>query len=365
MNLLLENERGVFSMMDQQFLQQTRRDFFTSARSGLGALALTSLLNADIVSATDSTQTMNPSAPKAPHHPPRAKNCIFIFLGGGTSQVELFDPKPRLQQHAGQMLPESFFKNERFSFIERDKSFVMPSRYGFRRYGEAGIEMSELLPHVGSCADDMTLIRSTHTDEFDHAPGEIFFSTGQNTPGRPSVGSWVTYGLGTESANLPGYVALIAGRSPVSRSAQWNNGFLPASTAGVLFRNQGEPLLNLANPPGVTHQMQRAQLDAIRDLNAKRLAEYGDPEIQSRINAYELAFRMQAAAPELIDFSDESATTMQKYGADRSGESGSFSRNCVLARRLVERGVRFVSLFHRRWDHHSGLHDKLANNCQH
>jgi len=286
---------------DQKHLEQTRRDFFTSTRSGLGALALASLLDADNVRAIEKPQTVNLSAPRAQHHRPRAKNCIFIFLGGGTSQVELFDPKSSLQKHAGQMMPESFFENERFSFLERDKSFVMPSRYGFRRYGEAGIEMSELLPHVGACADDMTLIRSTHTDEFDHAPGEIFFSTGQNTPGRPNVGSWVTYGLGSESANLPGYVALIVGRSPVSRSAQWNNGFLPASTAGVLFREQGEPVLNLANPPGVTDRMQRVQLDAIRALNSKRWEKYGDAEIQSRINAYELAFRMQASAPELID----------------------------------------------------------------
>ena len=341
-------------------IRQTRRDFFTSAASGLGAAALMSMLGKEAIASE--RKSVLPIRP--PHFPARAKRCIFIFLAGGTSQVELFDPKPKLDELSGERLPDSLFGNERFSFIEKDKSFVMGSRFGFRRYGKCGMEMSELLPHIGSNADDLTLVRSLHTDEFDHGPAEIFFSTGVNTPGRPSAGAWITYGLGSESANLPGYVVLMTGRGPVSRSSTWSNAFLPATTGGVLLRNQGEPVLNLANPPGVSANMQRAELDAIAKLNRRRYEEFRDPEIQNRIDSYELAFRMQAAAPELIDFSSETNATHRAFGTQRAGEAGSFSRNCLLARRLVERGVRFVSLFHRRWDHHSGLHKKLEDGCR-
>ena len=298
------------------------------------------------------------------HHPARAKSCIFIFLAGGTSQVDLFDPKPKLKELAGQNLPESFFKNERFSFLKPKEAIIMPGRYPFRRYGKCGMELATVLPHLGARADDLMLIRSMHTDEFDHAPAEIYFNTGINTPGRPSAGAWVCYGLGSVSENLPGYVVLMTGRGPVARASMWNNGMLPAETAGVMFRDKGEPVLNLANPPNITHNMQRAQLDTIRELNKHRFQQVRDPQINNRINAYELAFRMQSSAPELNDLSTETSKTHSAYGTDRIGESGSFSRNCLLARRLVERGVRYVSLFHRRWDHHAGLYKKTEAGCQ-
>ncbi len=334
----------------------------TSAASGLGAAAVLSLFaDEGLVAAAGPA---NPLASRAPHFPPRAKRCIFIFLAGGSSQVELFDPKPKLTELTGQLLPESFFARERFFSIKRDKSLVMGSRFGFRRYGASGLEMSELLPHIGSCADDIALVRSMHTDQFDHGPAEILFSTGVDTPGRPAAGAWVTYGLGSESRDLPGYVVLMTGRGPVARSANWGSGFLPTAHAGVLFQERGDPVLNLASAPGITPAMQRSQLDAIQALNQEHHGRTGDSEILNRIASYELAFRMQAGAPELVDLRSETRPTHAAYGTERPGESGSFATNCLLARRLVERGVRFVSIFHRRWDHHIGVEQGVEENCR-
>jgi hypothetical protein len=346
-----------------------RRGFMTSAASGLGAAALLSLLHGDGVlsaaTAADSGDSGSGSLlPRPPHFPPTAKNCIFIFLAGGTSQIELFDPKPKLSAMTGEKLPESFFAKEKFFAIKPDRALAMGSRFGFRRYGQSGLEMSELLPHIGESADDIALIRSMHTDQFDHGPAEILFSTGGDTPGRPSAGAWVTYGLGSESQNLPGYVVLVTSRAPVARSLTWGNGFLPNAHAGVMFQERGEPVLNLSTPAGITQAMQRAQLDAVRLLNRQRLELTGDPEIQNRIASYELAFRMQAGAPELIDLSGETVQTHAAYGTEKTGEQGSFATNCLLARRLVERGVRFVSIFHRRWDHHSEVHKGVEENCR-
>ena len=348
-------------IQDPSFL--SRRRFLTSASSGLGSLALASLLRRDSLRAKEAIQT-NPLSPRPPQIPARAQNCIFIFLAGGTSQIELFDPKPKLHEMTGQKLPDSFFKNERFAFIKPEQSLLMGSHFPYRSYGRCGMELSELLPHVGSCADDITLIRSMYTDQFDHAPAEILFSTGTETPGRPSAGAWVAYGLGSESANLPGYVVLMTARGPVSRSSTWGSGFLPTNYAGVLFSNQGEPVLNLSNPPGVTPAMQRAQIDAVKRLNRRQYESVLDPEIASRIASYELAFRMQMTTPELIDLRSETLKTHSAYGTERTGESGSFSQNCLLARRLVERGVRFVSIFHRKWDHHSRIREGLDENCR-
>lgn len=346
-------------------LRLSRRHFLTSTASGLGSLALASLLKHETARAGAPGASPNqPLAPKLPHRTPRAQNCIFIFLAGGTSQIELFDPKPVLSQRTGQPLPESFFKNQRFSFIKPESSLLMGTHFPYRTYGQSGMEMSELLPHVGSCADEISLIRSLYTDQFDHAPAEILFSTGIETPGRPSAGAWVLYGLGSESANLPGYVVLMTARGPVSRSSTWGSGFLPSNYAGVLFNNQSEPVLNLSNPPGITREMQQAQVDAVERLNRRRFNRVLDPEINSRVAAYELAFRMQMAAPELIQLQSESAATHAAYGTHRTGESGSFAQNCLLARRLVERGVRFVTIFHRRWDHHSKIRTGLEENCR-
>jgi hypothetical protein len=341
-----------------------RRQFLTSAASGLGAAAVLALLDAEGVLAGEPTAAANPLAPRPPHFPPRAKRCIFLFLAGGTSQVELFDPKPKLSELTGQTLPESFFAKERFFSIKREKSLVMGSRFGYRRYGQSGLAMSELLQHIGSCADDIALIRSMHTDQFDHGTAEILFSTGVETPGRPAAGAWVTYGLGSESQDLPGYVVLLTGRGPVARSSTWGSGFLPTAFAGVLFQERGDPVLNLASAPGITPAMQRSQLDAVRALNQEHHALTRDPEILNRIASYELAFRMQAGAPELVDLSGETKQTHAAYGTNRLGEAGSFATNCLLARRLVERGVRFVSIFHRRWDHHTGIHQGIEENCR-
>lgn len=333
----------------------SRRRFLTSSASGLGAAALGSLLSSDGLLA---------NAAQAPHFAPRAKRAIFLYLAGGTSQVELFDPKPKLIQHTGEPIPESFLKNEkRLSFIELDKSKLMGSRLGFRRYGQCGMEMSEFLPNIGKHADDIALIRSMYTSEFDHGPGEMFFSTGEETPGRPSAGAWISYGLGTENQDLPSYVVLITGRSPVARMVNWGSGFLPTQNAGVLFRSTGEPLLNLANPPGVSREVQRLELDAMRELNRRRVDAIGDRRINDRIQAYELAFRMQMAGPELIDLSTEDPKTLEAYGVHRTGnEQGSFSTNCLLARRMVERGVRFVSVVQRRWDHHGNVTSGIKTN---
>ena len=347
--------------MDREPFLQRRREFLTSTASGLGAAALMGLLRDDGLLADEGG---DPLAPKRPHYAPRAKNCIFIFLAGGSSQIELFDPKPTLERRTGEKLPPSVLAKEKFFLLNPDESFLMGTAFGFRKYGSCGTEMSTLLPHIGSCSDDIALIRSMHTDVFDHGPAEILFSTGVDEPGRPSAGAWVVYGLGSESRNLPGYVVLMTGRAPVSRSIAYGNGFLPTIYGGTLFHEKGEPVLNLSNPAGVTRRMQRRQLDAVRKLNEARLADTGDPQIRNRIESYELAFRMQAGAPELIDLSRESKRTRETYGIGRPGEEGSFATNCLLARRLVERGVRFVNIFQRRWDHHSAIHPRIEQNCR-
>ena len=302
------------------------------------------------------------SAP-TPHFAPRAKRCIFIFLAGGTSQVELFDHKPKLQELSGQQIPESFREGIRLGQTGWNAP-IMESRFGFKRYGECGMELSELLPQIGDCAEDICLIRSMHHQAFDHAPGELELSTGIDQPGRPSMGAWVNYGLGSESQNLPGYVVMINHRSPNSRHLAWGNAFLPAANRGALLRNQGEPILNLETPQGITPQMHRAQLEALKRLNELNFEQTGDSAIRAKIAAYELAYRMQSAAPEVIDVSKESKSALEAYGVDRDGQEGIFSRNILLARRLVERGVRFVSVFQRTWDHHDGIAAKLPVQCR-
>jgi hypothetical protein len=341
-----------------------RRRFFTSAAGGgAGLAALAGLLDQDGCLAKDAT-ILNPLAAKAPHTFGRAKNCIFIFLAGGTSHLDLFDPKPKLQELDGQPIPDSFLKGVRFSFVKPGQSVLMGSRYGFRKYGDCGMEMSELLPHIGSCADDIGLIRSMHHAAFDHAPGELEMITGRDQPGRPSFGAWLTYGLGSESQNLPGFVALINHRGPVARAMAWGNGFLPSVHQGVLFRNQGEPILNLETPADIPPAAHRAQLEAIVKLNRLKSQQMRDPEIETRIAAYELAYRMQSTAPELIDVSGETPETLEDYGVNRADQQGVFAKNCLLARRMVERGVRVVSLFQRTWDHHKNLDGDLLAQCQ-
>jgi hypothetical protein len=284
----------------KDIVELTRRDFLVSAARGVGGLALASLLGADGLLAADKKRTSvvpNPLAPRPPHFPAKAKQCIFIYMEGGVSQLDLFDPKPKLNELNGQKMPESLTKNVRFAFLQKDSALLMGTPYKFRGYGQSGLEMSEMLPHVGACADDIAVIRSMHTEAFNHHPGELLMYTGFQRFGRPSVGSWVAYALGSPSQNLPGYVVLTAGRYPSGGNTMFSNGFLPSTYQGVLLRNQGEPVMDLNNPPGVTAEMRHYGLDAVRDLNSMRQKIVGDPEIASRIASYELAARMQLSAP--------------------------------------------------------------------
>jgi hypothetical protein len=352
-------------------LHQSRRDFFATSASGLGLLALAELLR------SDGRLNAAPAAglPGLAHFAPKAKNAICIYLEGGPSQIDLFDPKPKLTQMHGQKLPDSMTKNVRFAFIQKEGAVLLGCHRKFKKAGQCGMELGEWLPHLATCADDICLIRSMHTEAFNHHPGQMLMNCGSTMFGRPSMGAWLNYGLGSESRNLPGYVVLTAGRGTSGGTSNWSSGFLPTPLAGVLFRNQGEPVLNLDNPAGLSDAMQRKTIEALRDLNGIRHAAIGDPEINSRVAAYELAFRMQSAAPELIDLSSEDTRTLNEYGIDRQepelkgGRAGgrgtfkSFATNCLLARRMVERGVRFVSMFHSSWDHHSNLDAELRHCC--
>jgi len=355
-------------------IEIARRKFFTSSASGLGMLALASLLKQDGLLAGDSTNRANdPLAPKAPHFAPKAKACIFFLPEGAPSHLDLYDPKPKLNELHGQKLPESMTANVRFAFIKKETAVLWGSKRTFAKHGQCGMELSDFLPHLGSCADDICLVRSMHTDAFNHHPAQLMMMSGVPRFGRPSMGSWLTYGLGSESENLPGYVVLTAGRGGSGGVSNWTSGFLPSTYQGVLFRDKGDPVLNLANPPGVSTELQARSLEAIANLNRHRLESLQDPEIASRIASYELAFRMQSAAPELVDLSQETQATLDMYGCDRpepadvgGGRSGGkdvfkqFARNCLLARRMVERGVRFVTMVHASWDHHSNLDEELG-----
>lgn len=361
-------------MEPRDLFHLTRRDFLVNTARGVGGLAFASLLNADGLLAASAPA--GPLAPRPPHFPARAKQCIFIYMEGGTSQLDLFDPKAKLNELNGQKLPESLTKNIRFAFLQKETATLLGSPHPFRRYGKCGMEMSAMLPHIGACADDLALVRSMHTTAFNHHPGEMLLYTGFERLGRPSVGAWLAYGLGSASQNLPGYVVLTAGRAASGGSTMFSSGFLPSTFQGVMFRNQGEPVQDLANPPGITAEMRQHGLEALRDLNGMRQKMVGDPEIASRIASYELAARMQLAAPELTDLSRENQETLAAYGVNRDGAGWktqrgggvetfkTFARNCLLARRMIERGVRFVSIHHASWDHHNDLDNDLAFNCQ-
>ena len=353
--------------MDRQML---RRNFFTSSASGIGALALSSLLGDDGLLAAQSGRERT-----GPDFAPRAKRCIFIFLAGAPSQLDLLDPKPELVKRDGQLLPASVSDGVRLAFTDASKAKLKGSPRTFVRHGECGTEFSDRLPHIGRSADDIAVVRSMHTDEFNHHPAQLMMNCGVGRLGRPSVGSWVTYGLGSETQNLPGYVVLSAGTGASGGTSNWSSGFLPSTYRGVVFRGQGDPVLNLRSPSGVTKAEQRSSLEAIAKLNAKRFELTGDSEIANRIASYELAFRMQSAAPDLLDLSGETQATLDSYGLDRKepennrfrGYTGNahamMSRNCLLARRMIERGVRFVNLYHASWDHHDGLDKDLEYNC--
>lgn len=336
--------------LDPQVAAETRRYFLGRCGLGLGGMALGSLLGSAPVGAAPARGGANPLEPRSPHFVPRAKSVIHLFMAGGPSQLELFDYKPKLQELHGQTIPKSFIENKRFAFLKGDPQ-LLGTRRKFARHGESGAEISELLPQLAAIADDVAIVRTVATDVFNHGPAKLLMNTGSPNFGRPSMGAWVTYGLGSESQDLPGFVVLQSGpRGPRGGTAHWGSGFLPSVYQGVPLRSGGDPVLNLASPAGVSPQEQRAALDALGDLNRARLAATGDPEIATRIAAYEMAFRMQSSAPDLVDLSQETAETLALYGAEPG--QASFANNCLLARRLVERGVRFVVLFHTDWDHH-------------
>lgn len=335
---------------------RTRRHFLGRCAVGLGGIALASMLNQ---ARGTSAAPSSPLAPKPTHFPARAKNIIYLFMAGGPSQLELFDHKPKLVELNGQPIPTSFIEGKRFAFMDSSHGTrLMGTRRQFAQHGRSGMWVSELFPHTARIVDELTMVKSCQATLFNHAPAKLFMNTGSGQFGRPSMGSWLNYGLGSECQDLPGFVVLQSGpRGPRGGAVNWGSGFLPTTYQGVPFRGTGEPILNLTRPTAVTADGQRDALDALRDLNLQRAVATGDPEIATRIAAYEMASRMQSSAPELIDLKSESAATMKLFGIE--DQRPSFARNCLLARRLVERGVRFVQLYHTNWDSHGGPGENL------
>jgi hypothetical protein len=345
-------------MTHDPLLEQTRRHFFRDCAVGLGSAALASLWNDGRGASVD---LPNPLAPRKPHHAPKAKAVIYLFMAGGPSQLELFDHKPKLNELNGKPIPDEFIKGKRFAFMDTFAKKVpqlLGTRRKFARHGQAGTWVSECFPHIASVVDDIAVVRSLQTNVFNHAPAKLFMNTGSAQAGRPSMGAWATYGLGSESKDLPGFVVLQSGpRGPRGGAPLYGSGFLPTTYQGVPFRSAGEPILNLTRPAGLSAPRQRDVIDAVKELNAARLADTGDPEIATRIASYEMAYRMQTSAPDLIDLAKEDRRTLDLYGATPGKPS--FANNCLLARRLVERGVRFVQLYHTEWDHHGGPTENL------
>ncbi len=337
----------------------TRRWFFEQCGVGLGAIALGALF---LENGWAANAALNPLAPRQPHFTAKAKRVIYLFMAGAPSHLELFDYKPALEKWNGKPPPEELVKGYRAAFINPNAALLGP-KFKFAKHGQSGAELSEVLPRLAEVVDDIAIVKSMHTDAFNHAPGQILMSTGTQQFGRPSVGAWTTYGLGSESQDLPAFVVFSTGaKGPSGGSSNWGAGFLPSVYQGVLFRSVGDPVLYLSNPKGVDQQIQRDSLDTIKRLNQKHLDVVGDPEIATRINSFEMAYRMQSSAPELMDLSKEPKHILEMYGAE-PGKS-SFANTCLLARRLVERGVRFVQIFHEAWDQHGNLTKDLKKNCQ-
>ena len=332
-----------------------------NSASGLGGIALAQLLKGSLAAATPTPAADSQPNPHL-HFPPRAKSVIFLFMAGAPSQLDLFTPKPELTRLHGQSVPPSFLAGLEDSLI-KGSARVMASPRRFQKHGQCGMDFSDYLPHLARRADDLCMIRSLHTDTANHDPAQLLMQCGVPRFGAPGMGAWVTYGLGSESQNLPGFVVLLSNNGPgdIAGTALWDNAFLPAQHRGVTFRSHGDAILHLSSPPGYSRERQRRRLDVIGDLNRLRIAEQADPAIESRIAAYELAFRMQSAAPDLLDFSQETQATIDAYGIGNEKTDG-FARNCLLARRMVERGVRFVQLYHYTWDDHSHLNEKLKEN---
>ena len=339
-------------MIPDPLSQLTRRQLFSSCGIGVGKIALASMLAADHSYASTSNGL---------HHVAKAKRVIYLFMAGAPSQLDLFDYKPKLVELEGKPIPPSVIAGQRYAFIQPDAAVLSP-RFKFSRHGESGAEISDILPHTAAIADDLAIIRSVHTEQFNHAPAQLLVNTGSPIPGRPAIGSWLTYGIGSEANDLPGFVVLTSGGSLSGGAAMWSAGFLPGEHQGVPFRSEGDPILHVADPPGVSRQTQRKTLDLIQRLNQDRLSVVGDPEIATRIEAYETAYRMQSRTPELMDYSGEDAATLEMYGAQPGKPS--FANNCLMARRLAERGVRFIQVYQADWDHHSNVEGGLKNQCK-
>ncbi len=338
---------------------QTRRHFFSRCSIGLGSIALGSLLHRQ-GHAVPELSVKNPLEPKKTHFPAKAKSVIFLFMAGGPSQLDLFEHKPQLNALNGQPIPESYTAGKRFAFMNSShRSNLLGTKFNFKQHGDSGAWVSDLLPHTASMVDELAIVTTCKTDLFNHAPAKLYMNAGSGLFGRPSMGSWITYGLGSECSDLPGFVVLQSGpRGPRGGAVLWGSGVLPTTYQGVPLRNTGDPIVNLSTPDGVATAQQQALIKTARELNLKRLVETGDEEIATRINAYEMAYRMQTSAPELMDLKGESQATLDLYGIKDPRET-TFARNCLLARRLVERGVRFVQLYDTNWDHHGGVSENL------
>lgn len=338
-----------------------RRWFLQRCGIGLGAMAAGNLLHQELLANTNDDSNPNPLAPKKPHFEPKVKRVIYMFQAGAPSQLELFDHKQELVARNGQLPPASLLEGYRAAFID-PKSGLLAGKFPFKKWGQSGMELSEVLPHLGEVADDICLIRSMQTEAVNHAPAQIMMNTGSQQFGRPSLGAWSLYGLGSESENLPGFVVLTSAKGTSGGASNYGAGFLPTMYGGVPLRSKGDPVLYLSNPPGIDSQTQRESLDAIRRLNEASLQSLGDPQIAARIQSYEMAYRLQSSAPELMELTDESPETLAMYGI-KDPKEANYARNCLLARRLVERGVRFVQLFHEAWDQHGNLEADVKKNA--
>lgn len=343
----------------QHALHVSRRHFLRECGVGLGKIAFAGLLS-DALAGQAFAAAVNPLALKQPHFPPKAKRVIHLFMAGAPSQLDLFDYKPELAKLEGKPLPESVIRGQRYAFIRPDAAVLGP-RFKFAKHGQSGAELSEVLPHLAKIVDDVCLVKSVKTDQFNHAPAQIFFNTGFSQPGRPSLGSWALYGLGAVTQELPAFVVMSTGSGLSGGSALWSSGFMPSLYTGTRLRAQGDPILNVSSPAGVDAKLQRDTIDLVASLNNARLAREGDPEIATRLANYEMAFKLQTSAPELMDLKSESKATLDLYGCNP--DKPSFARACLLARRMIERGVRFINIYHEGWDAHSDVTGNSKKNC--
>ncbi len=358
MNPFLENQ-----------LSMTRRQFFGRSATGIGVAALASLLGRDLLAGETKPKRFG-GLPNLPHFAPKAKRAIYLFMNGGPTHVDMFDWKPKLQEMHGKPVPDEYLGGKRFSTMTGDpsgKQLLAPLE-NFKQYGKSGAWVSDLMPHTAKIVDDVCFIKSMHTGSINHAPGISFALSGSELPGRPTLGAWLSYGLGCETENLPAFVVMTSVSKGTSCGQifydfYWGSGFLPSEHQGVTFRSSGEPVLYLSNPAGMSKQIKRGVLDTIAQINQQKLHDFGDPEIAARIAQYEMAYRMQTSVPDLADFSKEPKEVLESYGP-HVNEPGSFARNCLMARRLIERGSRFVQLMHAGWDQHRSLTTELYKQCE-